>query len=113
MRASQLKRREERLLNRFDIDEGAGRSDGARHRHRQEERAAFRACRLRGDEIRAHIFDDVDAVVREQDGVNGESLFRVFRRDHLDRPVIGADEDDLLVREPVRGRLAKAGLARL
>src|ERR1700674_989408 len=60
----------ESLTDRLDVDEGAGRAHRLRHRHRQEERRALAARRLRGNQVGANVFDDVDAVVRQQDRVD-------------------------------------------
>ena len=68
-------------------------------------------CGLGRDQVGAHVLDDVDAVVGEQDRVHRERLVRVLAGDHLDRPGVGADHDHLLRCQPLRRRLADARLA--
>src|SRR4029077_4673555 len=53
------------LLNRLDVDERAGRSDRLRDRHREEESRALGGCRRGGNQVRAHVLDNMDSVVRK------------------------------------------------
>lgn len=57
----------------IDIDEGAGRANRLRHGHREEEGRTLAARRLSGDQIRANVLDDVDAIIRQQDRVDGKA----------------------------------------
>src|SRR5262245_58673890 len=79
------------LADRLDVDEGAGGADRLRHSHRQEEGGAIAARRLGGDQVGAHVLDDVNAVVRKQSGMNRESYGGVLAWYHLDRPGISPD----------------------
>ena len=53
-------------------DEVAGEPHGLRHSHVQEEGCSTILLCRRGDEVGAHIFDDVNAVVSKQVDVNRE-----------------------------------------
>src|SRR2546428_4695576 len=84
-----------RLADAFDADEVARESDGLRHGHAEEERGALRPVGLGRHEVRAHVLEDVDPVVGDEDVVDDERFLRILARDHFDDPRVRADRDDL------------------
>ena len=62
-----------------------------------------------GDQVGAHVLDDVDAVVSSSVLWTGKAIFRVLAGNDLDRPGVGADENHLLRREPLRRRRLMPG----
>src|SRR2546427_2321752 len=101
------------LANAVDTHKVAGEADRARDRHVEEERRAVGAGRLVRHQVGADVLDDVNAVVGNEDVVDDERFLGILAGDDLHGPLVRADGDDLLGREPVCGILADAGFARI